>query len=91
MAEAEKRLPEFGVPSGMVRGAVEMDTLQYFEPKLSGPATHGSPFSADWDESSADDVEGQPDEAESKETQTDPAGFRAADALIAGENANAEF
>ena len=68
-----------------------MDTLQYFEPKLSGPATHGTPFSADRDESTADDVEGHPDEAESKETQTDPACLRAADALIAEENANAEF
>ena len=43
VGEAEKRLPESGVPSGIVRGAVEMDTLQYFEPKLSGPATHGTP------------------------------------------------
>ncbi len=68
-----------------------MDTLKYFEPKLSGPAAQASPFSADRDESTADDVEGHPDEAEKNETQTDPACLRAADALIAEENANAEF
>ena len=92
MDEAEKRLPESGVPNGILHGAVEMDTLQYFEPKLGGPATHGTPFSADQEQSKADDdVEEYPDEVEDKETHRDPACFRAADALIAEENANAEF
>ena len=54
VAEADKRLPENGVPPGIMRGAVEMDTLQYFEPNLSGPATHQTPFSADNDEDNAD-------------------------------------
>ena len=92
VAEAEKRLPESGVPNGILRGAVEMDTLQYFEPKLGGPATHGIPFSADQAQSKAgDDVEEYPGEVEDKETHRDPACLRAADALIAEENANAEF
>ena len=58
VAEAEKRLPGSGVPNGIVRGAVEMDTLQYFEPKLGGPAKHGTPFSTDQEQSNTgDDME----------------------------------
>ena len=89
--EAERRLPESGVPHGIVRGAVEMESLQYFEPRLSGPATHGTPFSAAREQTEADDVELHPDEAHSNETGTDPGCCRAPDALIAEENANAEF
>ena len=43
-AEADNRLPEHGVPPGIMRGAVEIDTLQYFAPNLSGPATTQTPF-----------------------------------------------
>ena len=68
-----------------------MESLQYFEPRLSGPATHGTPFSADREQTEADDVEPHPDEAHSNETGTDPGCCRAPDALIAEENANAEF
>ena len=37
VAEADNRLPERGVPPGILRGAVEMETLQHFKPNLSGP------------------------------------------------------
>ena len=50
IAEADSRLPENGIPPGIMRGAVEMETLQYFAPNLSGPATSETPFSADKDE-----------------------------------------
>ena len=60
--------------------------------QLGGPATHGTPFSTDQEQRKAgDDVEEYPEEVEDKETHRDPACFRAADALIAEENANAEF
>ena len=64
VGEADRRLPENGVPPGIMRGAVEMETLQYFAPNLSGPATHQTPFSADNDEDKADDAEDQLDEAD---------------------------
>ena len=50
VAEANNRLPENGIPPGILRGSVEMDTLQYFAPNLSGPATNQTAFSADNDE-----------------------------------------
>ena len=46
---AQEHLPEVGVPYGTERGAVEMDTLEYFAPNLSGPATRDTPFSGDQD------------------------------------------
>ena len=64
VAEADNRLPENGVPPGIMRGAVEMETLQYFEPNLSGPATNQTPFSADNDEDNADNAEDHLDEAD---------------------------
>ena len=67
-AEASKRLPENGVPPGILRGAVEMETLEYFAPNLSGPATNQSPFSADNDEDNANNAEEHLDEAEPLET-----------------------
>ena len=81
---AQERLPETGVPYGIQRGAVEMDSLEYFAPNLSGPATHDTPFSGDKeDEDSANEEEREDEDA------TDAA--KAPDALIADENANAEF
>ena len=72
--EAERRLPQSGVPYGIVRGAVEMDSLQYFEPNLSGPATRGTPFRADQEQDDADDEEDHPDKvADDEEDQTDKA------------------
>ena len=68
-----------------------MDTLQYFEPNLSGPAAHGTPFSADREDGDANDAEGRPEDADPEETTTGPGCCRAPDALIAEENANAEF
>ena len=73
-----------------MRGAVEMETLEYFAPNLSGPATNQSPFSADNDEDNADNAEDHLDEADLQEND-DPGCCRAPDALIAEENANAEF
>ena len=90
VAEADNRLPENGVPPGIMRGAVEMETLQYFEPNLSGPATNQTPFSADNDEDNADNAEDPLDEADLQENG-DSGCCRAPDALIAEENANAEF
>ena len=90
VAEASKRLPENGVPPGILRGAVEMETLEYVAPNLSGPATNQSPFSADNDEDNANNAEEHLDEAELLETD-DSGCCRAPDALIAEESANAEF
>ena len=64
VAEADNRLPENGVPPGIMRGAVEMETLHYFEPNLSGPPTNQTPFSADNDEDNADNAEDHFDEAD---------------------------
>ena len=81
---------ENGVPTGILRGAVEMETLQYFAPNLSGPATNQTHFSADNDENNADDAEDHLDEADLQENGNS-GHCRAPDALIAEENANAEF
>ena len=86
-----RRLPETGVPPGIFRGAVEMETLQYFAPNLSGPATTQTPFAADDDDEEAADAEKNLDEAEVKQDNDAPETCRAPDALIAEENANAEF
>jgi hypothetical protein len=85
--EAEQRLPETGIPAGIQRGAVEMDSLQYFEPNLSGPATRDTPFSADKDSAG----EEEPEQDESTHASAESGCPRAPDALIAEENANAEF
>ena len=89
--EAESRLPESGVPNGIVRGAVDMESLQDFVPSLSGPATNQTPFTADNDEDQADDVEDHLDEADLQHGDGDSGCCRAPDALIAEENANAEI
>ena len=91
VVEAANRLPENGIPHGIVPpGAVESDTLQYFAPNLSGPATKHLPFNADNDENNADDAEDHLDEADLQEN-ADSVCCKAPDALIAEENANAEF
>ena len=90
-AEADNRLPEKGVPPGILRGAVEMETLQHFAPNLSGPATNQTPFSADNDEDNADTAEDHLDEADLQQDAGDAGCCSAPDALIAEENANAEF
>ena len=68
-----------------------MDTLQYFAPNLSGPATNQTPFSADNDEDDAVNAEHHLDEADLQQNTSDTGCCRAPDALIAEENANAEF
>ena len=66
-----------------------MDSLQYFAPNLSGPATRDTPFSGDNEQDSADEEEPEPDE--STNASAEAGCSRAPDALIAEENANAEF
>ena len=57
--DAGARLPATGVPSGIEQGAVHMDSVQYFAPTLSGPATEGTPFRAQAaDGEEAEDVDG---------------------------------
>ena len=67
-----------------------METLEYFAPNLSGPATNQSPFSADNVEDNANNAEEHLVETDPLETD-DPGCCRAPDALIAEESANAEF
>ena len=67
-----------------------METLQYFAPNLSGPATNQTPFSADNDEHNTDNVEDHVHDADLQEND-DSGCCRAPDVLIAEENANAEF
>ena len=90
--EAESRLPETCVPHGILRGAVKMEEVQYFEPNLSGPATNQTPFTGDEDEDKAADAEVENlTEADTAQNDDAPGCCRAPDALIAEENANAEF
>ena len=71
--EAENRLLETGVPPGIMRGAVEMETLEYFAPNLSGPATNQNLFTADDDADQADDVEDHLGEANLRRDDGDAA------------------
>ena len=91
VAEAGQRLPMIGVPHGIEQGAVQMESLQHFHPTLSGPATAGTPFCADEDKEEADDAEPAPDGDPREDENADAGCCRAPDALIAEENANAEF
>ena len=91
IAEAGQRLPETGVPRGIEQGAVQMESVQYFSPTLSGPATHGTPFRAQENPDEADEAELDPDDGARKEENADARCTTAPDALIADENANAEF
>ena len=91
IAEAEQRLPATGVPHGIDRGAVQMEALHHFHPTLAGPATAGTPFCADEGKEEADDAELAPDGDPCEEKAADAGCCRAPDALIAEENANAEF
>ena len=85
-------LPEEGVPNGISRGAIEMATIEHFAPNLSGPATRGEPFRRAEDEGGEDDAAEAEEVEEGQDTVTGDAGCcRAPDALIADENANAEF
>ena len=91
---ATERLPERDVPYGIDRGAVEMESLKHFAPNLSGPATRSTPFAGDDDEDSAAPESEDEDAAEDDHAEglsSEPGCSRAPDALIAEENANAEF
>ena len=68
-----------------------MESVQYFSPTLSGPATHGTPFRAQENPDEADEAELDPDDGARKEENADARCTTAPDALIADENANAEF
>ena len=85
-------LPEEGVPNGIQRGSIEMATLEHFAPNLSGPATRGQPFRREEEEGGEGDAAEAEEVEEGQDTVTEDAGCcRAPDALIADENANAEF
>ena len=90
VAETDQRLPVSGVPHGIAQGAVEMESVQYFSPTLSGPATRDTPFCAPEDPEGADEAEPEPTSG-APEHDEDAGCSRAPDALIADENANAEF
>ena len=85
---AQERLPAVGVPYGTERGAVEMECLEHFAPNLSGPASDQAPCCRPHDEDeddAEDEKKGSPNSEDEAECP------RAPDALIAEENANAEF
>jgi len=68
-----------------------MESLQYFEPNLSGPAANQSPFIGDKDEAQVEDAEDDIGEADLTQNDGDRWCCRAPDALIAEENSNAGF
>ena len=68
-----------------------MESLQYLEPNLSGPATNQSPFTADNNEDKAEDAENHFSEADLTQNDGDRGYCRAPDAFIVEEKANAEF
>ena len=55
------------MPPGILRGAIKIKEVQYFEPNLSGPATNQTRFIGDEDEDKAADAEGE------KQSQADTA------------------
>ena len=92
-----------GVAPGISAGAIEMSTVEHFAPNLTGPATYTAKFrnSADDDEDDEaaehrhddagdDEAPHQSGDPAAQEHPDDP-GITALDALIADENANAEF
>ena len=91
IAEAGQRLPVTGVPHGIEHGAMQMESVQYFSPTLSGPATHENPLRAPEDPEEADDAEQAAEHGLYEEENANGEFGRAPDALIADENANAEF
>ena len=68
-----------------------MESVQYFAPTLSGPATRGTPLRAQEDPDEADEAELAPEDGSPEQENADAGCCRAPDALIADENANAEF
>ena len=68
-----------------------MESVQYFSPTLSGPATHGTPLRAQEDPDEAGDAEVTPEDGLPEGENADAGCCRAPDALIADGNANAEF
>ena len=67
---ADARLPATGVPTGLEQGAVHMESVQYFSPTLSGPATEGTPFRAQEDPDQAEDAELQEDDPDQPDEDT---------------------
>ena len=88
-AKAEAHLPLEGVPPGVLQGAVEMQSIKHFAPNLSGPASRQAPF-CESDE--ADEAEVVAEELQEEDDKKEDGGCcRASDALVAEENANAEY
>ena len=92
IVESGARLPATGVPTGLDQGAVHMESVQYFSPTLSGPATEGTPFRAQDNADEAEDAEPESHGDDSGDAgDADTGCSRALDSLVAEENANAEF
>ena len=94
-AKAEVHLPVEGVPPGILHGALEMQSIEHFAPNLSGPASRQAPFCKT---NEAEEAEARPEkeleeqeEEEKMKEEEDGGCFRAPEALIAEENANAEY
>ena len=68
-----------------------METLLYFVPNLSGPATNQTRFAVDDDKGQTDYVDDHFGEADLKQNDGDSGCCRAPDALILEEKVNAEF
>ena len=89
-AKAQAHLPVQGVPPGVLQGAVQMQSIEHFAPNLSGPASRQAPFSNTGESQEAEaDAEELEEEKEDKEDKGRCC--RALDALVAEENANAEY
>ena len=89
-AEAQAHLPVQGVPPGVLQGSVQMQSIEHFAPNLSGPASRQAPFSNTGESQEAEaDAEELEEEKEDKEDKGRCC--RALDALVAEENANAEY
>ena len=94
-AKAEAHLPEEGVTAGVMQGAVEMQSIEHFAPNLSGPASRQAPFSktdeADLEAEAQTEEQLKEDAVEDLDEEEGGGCFRAPAALIAEENANAEY
>ena len=82
-------MPAEGVPPGVLQGAVEMQSIEHFAPNLSGPASRQAPFS---NSGAAAEAESGAEELQEEDVGEEEGGCsRAPDALVAEENANAEY
>ena len=88
---AEERLPQAGITHGIEQDSVHLDSIEHSHPTLSEPASMAAPFCAQDEQDEADDVRGAPSSAPTPEDRIDAGCCRALGALVAEDNANAEF